>query len=131
MLFDHLHKKVARYQQDSTIETLLKRVDERDTAACRQGDVVWHMQGSDKSPTMVILVKSIVTVYSSAYIVIATDRIDLGDQIAKAFRATGQLRQCMRYSSSFVRMGQLWTPIRGQFCGPIDTLRLIGYTKNA
>jgi len=30
------------------------------------------------------------------------DRIDLGDQIAKAFRVTGQLHQRVRYSSSFV-----------------------------
>jgi len=64
MLFDRLHKKVACYQQGATIETLLKRIDERDTATCRQCDVVWHTQGSGKSLTMVILVKSIVAVYS-------------------------------------------------------------------
>ena len=49
MLFDRAQKKVARYQQVSTIETLLKRVEERDEQGGRKGGVVWETQGSGKS----------------------------------------------------------------------------------
>ncbi|MQW87803.1 type I restriction endonuclease subunit R [Sinorhizobium saheli] len=90
MLFDGPHKKVARYQQVATIETLLKRTEERDSAGRRKGGVVWHTQGSGKSLTMVMLAKSIVMAHPLARIVIVTDRTDLDDQITKTFRATGQ-----------------------------------------
>ena len=90
MLFDGPHKKVARYQQVATIETLLKRTEERDAAGRRKGGVVWHTQGSGKSLTMVMLAKSIVMAHPLARIVIVTDRTDLDDQITKTFRATGQ-----------------------------------------
>lgn len=90
MLFDGPHKKVARYQQVATIETLLKRMEERDAAGSRRGGVVWHTQGSGKSLTMVMLAKAIVMTNPSARIVIVTDRTDLDDQISKTFRATGQ-----------------------------------------
>jgi type I restriction enzyme R subunit len=90
MLFDGPHKKVARYQQVATIETLLKRTQERDAAGRRKGGVVWHTQGSGKSLTMVMLAKSIVMDHPQARIVIVTDRTDLDDQITKTFRATGQ-----------------------------------------
>lgn len=90
MLFDGPHKKVARYQQVTTVETLLKRMEERDAAGRREGGVVWHTQGSGKSLTMVMLAKSIVMVHPQARIVIVTDRTDLDEQITKTFRATGQ-----------------------------------------
>lgn len=90
MLFDGPYKKVARYQQVATVETLLKRTQERDTAGRRRGGVVWHTQGSGKSLTMVMLAQSIVMAHPQARIVIVTDRTDLDDQITKTFRATGQ-----------------------------------------
>jgi type I restriction enzyme R subunit len=90
MLFDGPHKKVARYQQVATIETLLKRIEERDSKGRRRGGVVWHTQGSGKSLTMVMLAKAIVVTNPLARIVIVTDRTDLDDQISKTFRATGQ-----------------------------------------
>ncbi len=90
MLFDGPHKKVARYQQVATIETLLKRIEERDSSGRRRGGVVWHTQGSGKSLTMVMLAKAIVMTNPLARIVIVTDRTDLDDQISKTFRATGQ-----------------------------------------
>lgn len=90
MLFDGPHKKVARYQQIATIESLLKRIDERDAIGKRKGGVVWHTQGSGKSLTMVMLAKSIVMAHPNARMVIVTDRTDLDDQITKTFRATGQ-----------------------------------------
>ena len=89
-LFDGPHKKVARYQQVATIETLLTRTEERDAAGRRKGGVVWHTQGSGKSLTMVMLAKALVMTNPLARIVIVTDRTDLDDQISKTFRATGQ-----------------------------------------
>jgi type I restriction enzyme R subunit len=90
MLFDGPHKKVARYQQIATVETLLKRTEERDIVGKRKGGVVWHTQGSGKSLTMVMLAKAIALGNPLARIVIVTDRTDLDDQISKTFRATGQ-----------------------------------------
>ena len=90
MLFDGPHKKVARYQQVATIETLLKRTEEREPNGKRRGGVVWHTQGSGKSLTMVMLAQAIVMTNPLARIVIVTDRTDLDDQISKTFRATGQ-----------------------------------------
>jgi type I restriction enzyme R subunit len=90
MLFDGPHKKVARYQQVATVETLLKRTEHRTAAGRRKGGVVWHTQGSGKSLTMVMLAKAIATANPQARIVIVTDRIDLDDQISKTFRSTGQ-----------------------------------------
>lgn len=89
MLFDGPAKKVARYQQIATIETALKRAEERDGTGRRRGGVVWHTQGSGKSLTMVMLAKSLFMANANARIVIVTDRTDLDDQITKTFRATG------------------------------------------
>jgi len=89
MLFDGPAKKVARYQQVATIETALKRAEERDSAGRRRGGVVWHTQGSGKSLTMVMLAKSLFMANANVRIVIVTDRTDLDDQITKTFRATG------------------------------------------
>jgi type I restriction enzyme, R subunit len=90
MLFDKSQKKVARYQQVSTIESLLKRINERDEKGRRKGGVVWETQGSGKSLEMVMLGKAIVLANPLARIIIVTDRTDLDDQIFKTFRATGQ-----------------------------------------
>lgn len=90
MLFDGPHKKVARYQQVASIETLLKRIEERGAGGKRTGGVVWHTQGSGKSLTMVMLARAIVMTNPLARIVIVTDRTDLDEQISKTFRATGQ-----------------------------------------
>jgi len=90
MLFDGPHKKVARYPQVATVESLLKRTEERDENGRRKGGVVWHTQGSGKSLTMVMLAKALAITNLSARIVIVTDRTDLDDQISKTFRATGQ-----------------------------------------
>ena len=90
MLFDKAQKKVARYQQVSTIETLLKRVEERDEQGRRKGGVVWETQGSGKSLEMVMLGKAMFWRTREARIIIVTDRTDLDDQIFKTFRATGQ-----------------------------------------
>jgi type I restriction enzyme R subunit len=89
-LFDGPQKKVARYQQIATVETLLKRVQEKGSEGRRAGGVVWHTQGSGKSLTMVMLAKAIAMQVPTARIVIVTDRTDLDDQISKTFKATAQ-----------------------------------------
>jgi type I restriction enzyme R subunit len=89
-LFDTSQKKIARYQQVSTIESLLKRTEERDERGRRKGGVVWETQGSGKSLEMVMLAKAIVLANPNARIILVTDRTDLDDQILKTFRATGQ-----------------------------------------
>ena len=90
MVFDGPQKKVARYQQVAVIETLLKRIEERDANGRRKGGIVWHTQGSGKSLTMVMLAKSIAMTNPSARIVIVTDRTDLDEQISNTFHAVGQ-----------------------------------------
>jgi type I restriction enzyme R subunit len=75
MLFDGPHKKVARYPQVATVESLLKRTEERDASGRRKGGVVWHTQGSGKSLTMVMLAKAIAMENSLARIVIVTEPI--------------------------------------------------------
>jgi type I restriction enzyme, R subunit len=111
MLFDGPNKKVARYQQVATVETLLKRTEERDAAGRRKGGVVWHTQGSGKSLTMVMLAKSIVMAHSQARIVIVTDRTDLDDQITKTFRATGQEPKRAATGENLLTLIEEMTPV--------------------
>src|SRR4029077_21196742 len=72
------------------VETLLKRIGERDEKGRRKGGVVWETQGSGKSLEMVMLGKAIGLAIPHARIIIVTDRTDLDDQIFKTFRASGQ-----------------------------------------
>ena len=111
MLFDGPQKKVARYQQVATVETLLKRTEERESAGRRKGGVVWHTQGSGKSLTMVMLAKSIVMVRPQARIVIVTDRTDLDDQITKTFRATGQEPKRAATGENLLTLIEEMTPV--------------------
>ena len=88
-LFDGPFKKVARHQQMFAVKDLLKRIESRDQKGRREGGVVWHTQGSGKSLTMVMMAKALALAVPTARIVLVTDRIDLDDQIAKTFAATG------------------------------------------
>lgn len=111
MLFDKAQKKVARYQQVSTIETLLKRVEERDDKGRRKGGVVWETQGSGKSLEMVMLGKAIVLAVPHARIIIVTDRTDLDDQIFKTFRATGQEPKRAATGENLLQLIENKTPV--------------------
>ncbi len=90
MLFDGPHKKVARYQQVATIETLLKRIEERGAGGKRMAAWSGILKALARALTMVMLAKAIVMTNPQSRIVIVTDRTDLDDQISKTFRATGQ-----------------------------------------
>jgi type I restriction enzyme R subunit len=111
VIFDKSQKKVARYQQVSTIETLLKRIGERDEKGRRTGGVVWETQGSGKSLEMVMLAKSIVLAIPHGRIIIVTDRTDLDDQIFKTFRATGQEPKRAATGENLLQLIENRTPV--------------------
>lgn len=89
-VFDGGERKVARYQQYFTVQTLLDRIASQDKEGRRTGGVVWHTQGSGKSLTMVMLAEAIAMAELDRYkIVLVTDRVDLDDQIYKTFQHCG------------------------------------------
>lgn len=111
MLFDGPFKKVARHQQMFAVKDLLKRIETRDQKGRREGGVVWHTQGSGKSLTMVMLAKALAMAVPTARIVLVTDRIDLDDQIAKTFAATGLSPERARTGEHLVDLIEAKTPV--------------------
>ena len=89
-VFDAGDRKVARYQQYFTVQTILDRIAHQDKKGRRTGGVVWHTQGSGKSLTMVMLAEAIAMAELDRYkIILVTDRVDLDDQIYKTFQHCG------------------------------------------
>jgi type I restriction enzyme, R subunit len=90
-IFDSGERKLARYQQYFTVQSLLQRVKPLDSHDRRQGGVIWHTQGSGKSLTMVMMAKALILdpAIPNPRIVIVTDRIDLDTQIKKTFTSCG------------------------------------------
>lgn len=91
-LFDGGEKKVARYQQFFSVRKVLRRVtDEHDEDGRRRGGVIWHTQGAGKSLTMVMLARALGLdpAIPDPRIVLATDRIDLDEQLEGTFKACG------------------------------------------
>ena len=85
-------KKICRYQQFRAVNKMVDRVVE----GKHKRGLVWHTQGSGKSLTMVfaaLKLKHHHTVSSEQLdyvnLLVLTDRIDLDDQIAGTFVATG------------------------------------------
>lgn len=111
MLFDGPFKKVARHQQMFAVKDLLKRIQARDEKGRREGGVVWHTQGSGKSLTMVMLAKALALAIPTARIVLVTDRIDLDDQIAKTFAATGLSPERARTGEHLIELIEAKTPV--------------------
>jgi type I restriction enzyme, R subunit len=91
IVYDAGDKKIARYQQYFTVNSILARVRKIGTDGRRLGGVVWHTQGSGKSLTMVMLAQSLAreTEIPNAVIVLVTDRVDLDLQIKKTFHHCG------------------------------------------
>ena len=91
IVYDAGDKKIARYQQYFTVNSILARVRKLGTDGRRLGGVVWHTQGSGKSLTMVMLAQSLAreTEIPNPVIVLVTDRIDLDLQIKKTFHHCG------------------------------------------
>ncbi len=90
-LFDAGEKKISRYQQYFCVQKILDRIRRLQKDGTRQGGIVWHTQGSGKSLTMVMLALGLALEpdMEDHKIVIATDRIDLDDQITKTFKHCG------------------------------------------
>ncbi|MDF4931492.1 HsdR family type I site-specific deoxyribonuclease [Vibrio parahaemolyticus] len=93
-LFDKKAGKiVARYQQVFGIKALIERVTSFDEKGARNGGVIWHTTGSGKSFTMVFLSKALIWLEAlkKCRVVVVTDRVDLEDQLARAFASGGAL----------------------------------------
>lgn len=91
ILFDAGQKKVARYQQYFTVQSILERIRRLDDTGSRTGGVVWHTQGSGKSLTMVMIAQAIAleSGINEFKIILVTDRVDLDDQIYRTFSHCG------------------------------------------
>lgn len=92
VLFDaRVGKIVARYQQFFGIQALAARIRKFRPDGGREGGIIWHTTGSGKSYTMVFLTKALLLdeALKSCRIVAVTDRIDLEDQLARNFMASG------------------------------------------
>jgi type I restriction enzyme, R subunit len=91
ILFDAGEEKIARYQQYFAVKSILNRVQQVEGNGRRRGGVIWHTQGSGKSLTMVMLAKSLALEPNilNPIILLATDRVDLDDQIWKTFHHCG------------------------------------------
>lgn len=78
-------KKVCRYQQFTAVNKILERVTKED----EKRGIIWHWQGSGKSLTMLfaaVKLRREEKKLKNPIILVVTDRIDLDDQISKAFR---------------------------------------------
>ena len=91
IVYDAGEKKIARYQQYFTVNSILARVRKPQPDGRRLGGVVWHTQGSGKSLTMVMLAQSLAREpeIQNPVIVLVTDRVDLDEQIKKTFHHCG------------------------------------------
>ncbi|WP_407543189.1 DEAD/DEAH box helicase family protein (plasmid) [Deinococcus radiomollis] len=91
VVFDAGVKKVARYQQYFAVKEMVRRVRERTPEGARCGGVIWHITGSGKSLTMVMLAHALTRLPDAPAprVVLVTDRIDLDDQIRDTFKNTG------------------------------------------
>ncbi|MBU1071500.1 HsdR family type I site-specific deoxyribonuclease [Patescibacteria group bacterium] len=94
ILYDAGIKKVMRYQQYFGIKKILNRVKQTETTNYGQkrlGGVFWHTQGSGKSLTMVMFVKTLIENpnITNPRILIVTDRKDLDRQIKGTFENAG------------------------------------------
>ncbi|MGE4489962.1 MAG: type I restriction endonuclease subunit R, partial [Kiritimatiellales bacterium] len=89
VVFDGADKKIARYQQYFVVKSALERIKMFTPEGKRKGGVIWHTQGSGKSLTMVMLVRSLALVSDivNPKIVLVTDRTDLDEQLGNTFRA--------------------------------------------
>jgi len=103
VFYDGLHKKVARYQQYFAVKKTLRQISTMDpkNPNCRKGGIIWHTQGSGKSLTMVMLVRSLIedSEIQNPRIIIVTDRIDLDRQIKNTFENGGLKKDIVRTTS--------------------------------
>lgn len=90
VLFEAGAKKIARHQQYFAVKDTVARIRQREAhgeEGC--GGIVWHTQGSGKSLTMVFLFQALSRIHAGARVVLATDRVNLDDQIEGVFERVG------------------------------------------
>ena len=95
VVFDNGIKKIARYQQYFVVHSTIRRLRQRDNQGRRKGGMIWHTQGSGKSLSMVMLVRTLAlgAGADSQRIVLVTDRKDLDRQLGNTFVACGLSRE--------------------------------------
>ena len=84
IVFDAGIKKACRHNQYFGVRTAQTRVKRR------EGGIIWHTQGSDKSLIMVWLAKWIREHITGSRVLIITDRTELDEQIEKVFKGVSE-----------------------------------------
>ena len=102
ILYDSGIKKIARYQQYFAIKKTMAKLKTFDEYGRRRGGLIWHTQGSGKSLTMVMLVKSLIDDPEIVLprVLVVTDRRDLDRQIADTFAACNIKKDVKKTTSS-------------------------------
>ncbi|MDZ7293054.1 type I restriction endonuclease subunit R [Mycoplasmopsis pulmonis] len=77
----NIKKIIARHYQYFSVKETLKKFDKNSNKV----GIVWHVQGSGKSLTMVMLTKLLRTIEKNLTVIVVTDRIDLQDQLNNTF----------------------------------------------
>ena len=104
IIYDAGVKKIMRYQQYFAVKKMIDRIaiDEDDPAIVRRsGGLLWHTQGSGKSLTMVMFVKTLIEHphIHNPRVVIVTDRKDLNKQISSTFFNCGLKKDVVEATS--------------------------------
>lgn len=102
ILYDNNVKKIARYPQYFAIKKAMGRLKTVDKHGKRNGGLIWHTQGTGKSLTMVMLVKSLIDDPEIVLprIIVVTDRRDLDKQISDTFAACNIKKDVKRTRSA-------------------------------
>ena len=91
IIFEKHSKKLPRYHQYFLVKNALTRVSEIGENGRREGGIVWHVQGSGKTITMVMLTSNLkhnVNI-NNPRIILVTDRIELNKQLYNVFHNSG------------------------------------------
>ncbi len=102
ILYDGSIKKIARYPQYFAVKKTLAKLKTFDGHGRRNGGLIWHTQGSGKSLTMVMLVKSLIDDPEIVLprVLIVTDRRTLDKQISETFAACNIKKDVRRVASA-------------------------------
>lgn len=102
ILYDGSIKKIARYPQYFAVKKTLAKLKTFDENGKRNGGLIWHTQGSGKSLTMVMLVKSLIDDPEIVLprVLIVTDRRTLDKQISETFAACNIKKDVRRVASA-------------------------------
>ena len=84
VVFDAGVKKVCRSNQFFGVRSAQEHVRRR------EGGIIWHTQGSGKTPTMVWLAKWIREHVTNARVLLITDRTELDEQIEMVFKGVNE-----------------------------------------